>query len=119
MMMIHLKFNAHIILLFTETCDTASDCSPYGACTFSDAVDHHICVCLPGYIGDGYNCYDASLYNETGDGSSPVPSCLFNLCWCPSGFELQGKTCVRGEGQPAEETTDGDVQCNYSPFKSF
>jgi hypothetical protein len=26
---------------------------------------------------------------------------------------------VRGEGQPAEETTDGDVQCNYSPFKSF
>lgn len=83
-------------------------------CTFSDAVHHHICVCLPGYTGDGYNCSDTSLYNETGDGNSTAPSCLFGVCWCPSGYELQDSTCVGKEEQPAEEATDGDIQCNYN-----
>lgn len=99
-----------MILLFTETCDTANDCSPYGVCTFSGVDDRHVCACLPGYTGDGYNCY--STYNETGDGDSPVPSCFFEVCWCPSGYDLQDNTCVVKERQVAEETTDGDVECN-------
>jgi hypothetical protein len=105
--------NRHAILLFTETCDTANDCSPYGVCTFSDAVRHHICVCLPGYAGDGYNCNETSPYNETGDGNSPTPVCLFGVCWCPSGHELQNNSCVGKEEQTTQGSTDGDTQRNY------
>lgn len=102
------------LVIARETCNTANDCSPYGVCTFNDAVQHHICVCLPGYTGDGYNCYNTSPYNETGDGNAPAPSCLFGVCWCPTGYELQDNTCVGKEEQSAEEATDGDVQlsCN-------
>jgi nidogen (entactin) len=107
--------NIIMILLFTETCDTANDCSPYGICTFSNASDHHVCICLPGYTGDGYNCYVTSQYNETDDEESPDPSCLLGVCWCPSGYELQDDTCVWKE-KVTEEMTDGDTECNDSIY---
>ena len=104
--------NILVILLVTETCDTANDCSPYGVCNFSSTSGLHVCVCLPGYTGDGYNCYSAALYNETGDGVSTDPNCLFGVCWCPPEHELQNDTCVGKARKVAEEMTDGDVECN-------
>ncbi|XP_069687047.1 nidogen [Periplaneta americana] len=95
-----------------ESCDTANDCSPYGACIFSDIVNNYICVCVPGYSGDGYSCYESPTHNETDDGDLPIPSCYFGTCDCPSGYDVQGQICVPKEDISNESTNENEVSCN-------
>ncbi|KAJ4430235.1 hypothetical protein ANN_22447, partial [Periplaneta americana] len=91
-----------------ESCDTANDCSPYGACIFSDIVNNYICVCVPGYSGDGYSCYESPTHNETDDGDLPIPSCYFGTCDCPSGYDVQGQICVPKEDISNESTNENE-----------
>ena len=38
-------------------CDPGGiQCGTYADCLYNDALDHSICVCTKGYVGDGFEC---------------------------------------------------------------
>ncbi|XP_070160368.1 nidogen isoform X1 [Polyergus mexicanus] len=80
------------------SCNEEDNCSSYGLCSFDGNRKKHVCVCMPGYVGDGYTCYSESDITTTTD-EPPQPQCLMELCWCPSGWEFRNHACVRLEGE--------------------
>ncbi|XP_029175623.1 nidogen-2 isoform X2 [Nylanderia fulva] len=80
------------------SCNEEDNCSPYGLCSFDGNRKKHVCVCMPGYVGDGYTCYSESDTTTTTD-EPPQPQCLIEVCWCPSGWEFHNHACVRQEGE--------------------
>ena len=43
----------------TVPCNVADNCSPFAVCTLDvEKVEEriYVCICLPGYVGDGYSC---------------------------------------------------------------
>ncbi|XP_012540615.1 nidogen isoform X3 [Monomorium pharaonis] len=113
-------------------CNEEDNCSPYGLCSFDGNRKKHVCVCMPGYIGDGYTCYSESDVTTT-DGP-PQPQCVVGVCWCPNGWEFRDYACVRQEGEQYEHTTvdykmrdyecndnsecETNEQCTYHPMNS-
>ncbi|CAG2055236.1 unnamed protein product [Timema podura] len=94
----------------SESCDQANDCSVYGACTLDATSDKYVCVCLPGYLGDGYYCVDSELHsNYTGSGV-PVPTCVLGICWCPEGYDLQGQNSCAKKSDYEDPVTDTDTE---------
>ncbi|XP_029175625.1 nidogen-2 isoform X4 [Nylanderia fulva] len=92
------------------SCNEEDNCSPYGLCSFDGNRKKHVCVCMPGYVGDGYTCYSESDTTTTTD-EPPQPQCLIEVCWCPSGWEFHNHACVRQEGEYT--TVDyRDYECN-------
>ncbi|XP_018401818.1 PREDICTED: nidogen-2 isoform X2 [Cyphomyrmex costatus] len=90
-------------------CNEEDNCSPYGLCISDGNKKKHVCVCMPGYVGDGYTCYSESDVTTTDE--PPQPQCVVGVCWCPSGWEFRNRACVRQEG---EYTTIDyrDLSCN-------
>lgn len=71
-----------------------SNCSEYSICT--ETTSGLLCVCAPGYHGDGYICIEDERENPI-DEPPPQPSCLVGTCWCPQGWELVQSVCVPKE----------------------
>ncbi|XP_018315632.1 nidogen-2 isoform X2 [Mycetomoellerius zeteki] len=90
-------------------CNEEDNCSPYGLCISDGNKKKHVCVCMPGYVGDGYTCYSESDVTTTDE--PPQPQCVVGVCWCPNGWEFRNRACVRQEG---EYTTIDyrDLSCN-------
>ncbi|XP_018362024.1 PREDICTED: nidogen-2 isoform X2 [Trachymyrmex cornetzi] len=90
-------------------CNEEDNCSPYGLCISDGNKKKHVCVCMPGYVGDGYTCYSESDVTTTDE--PPQPQCVVGVCWCPIGWEFRNRACVRQEG---EYTTIDyrDLSCN-------
>ncbi|XP_011060882.1 PREDICTED: nidogen-2 isoform X2 [Acromyrmex echinatior] len=90
-------------------CNEEDNCSSYGLCISDGNKKKHVCVCMPGYVGDGYTCYSESDVTTTDE--PPQPQCVVGVCWCPSGWEFRNRACVRQEG---EYTTIDyrDLSCN-------
>ncbi|XP_018351269.1 PREDICTED: nidogen-2 isoform X2 [Trachymyrmex septentrionalis] len=90
-------------------CNEEDNCSQYGLCISDGNKKKHVCVCMPGYVGDGYTCYSESDVTTTDE--PPQPQCVVGVCWCPSGWEFRNRACVRQEG---EYTTIDyrDLSCN-------
>ncbi|KAL0115113.1 hypothetical protein PUN28_010595 [Cardiocondyla obscurior] len=78
-------------------CNEEDNCSPYGLCSFDGNRKKHVCVCMPGYVGDGYTCYSESDVTTTDE--PPQPQCVVGVCWCPNGWEFRNHACVRQEGE--------------------
>ncbi|XP_070519131.1 nidogen isoform X2 [Cardiocondyla obscurior] len=90
-------------------CNEEDNCSPYGLCSFDGNRKKHVCVCMPGYVGDGYTCYSESDVTTTDE--PPQPQCVVGVCWCPNGWEFRNHACVRQEGEYT--TVDyRDLSCN-------
>ena len=55
--------------LTTEVfCDTSGiQCGPDANCIYNKALDHSICVCMKGYVGDGFECdqFETTLWKGT------------------------------------------------------
>ncbi|XP_043266975.1 nidogen isoform X2 [Venturia canescens] len=90
------------------TCDLANNCSPYGICAYDSDRQGHICICHPGYVGDGYTCYPETD-STTGQSEPPKPRCHDGMCWCPRGWEHRNDMCVPAE-YSGSTTTDLTVQ---------
>ncbi|XP_011138379.1 nidogen-2 isoform X2 [Harpegnathos saltator] len=87
------------------TCNEEDNCSPYAFCSFEKDRKNHVCICMPGYVGDGYTCYAESDVTTTD--APPQPQCVLDMCWCPDGWYFHNNACVRREeGYPS--TTDYD-----------
>ncbi|XP_018401819.1 PREDICTED: nidogen-2 isoform X3 [Cyphomyrmex costatus] len=108
-------------------CNEEDNCSPYGLCISDGNKKKHVCVCMPGYVGDGYTCYSESDVTTTDE--PPQPQCVVGVCWCPSGWEFRNRACVRQEGEYTTidyrdyECNDNsecekNEQCTYHPMSS-
>lgn len=38
--------------IFTVTCNEEDNCSPFAFCTSGGDRKHHVCICMPGYVGE-------------------------------------------------------------------
>ncbi|XP_014478375.1 PREDICTED: nidogen-2 isoform X2 [Dinoponera quadriceps] len=94
------------------TCNEDDNCSPFAFCSSGGDRKGHVCVCMPGYIGDGYTCYSEADVTTTD--APPQPECLLEMCWCPDGWYFHNNACVRrGEGYPPEiDYDDRDYECS-------
>ncbi|XP_018351270.1 PREDICTED: nidogen-2 isoform X3 [Trachymyrmex septentrionalis] len=108
-------------------CNEEDNCSQYGLCISDGNKKKHVCVCMPGYVGDGYTCYSESDVTTTDE--PPQPQCVVGVCWCPSGWEFRNRACVRQEGEYTTidyrdyECNDNsecekNEQCTYHPMNS-
>ncbi|XP_011060884.1 PREDICTED: nidogen-2 isoform X3 [Acromyrmex echinatior] len=108
-------------------CNEEDNCSSYGLCISDGNKKKHVCVCMPGYVGDGYTCYSESDVTTTDE--PPQPQCVVGVCWCPSGWEFRNRACVRQEGEYTTidyrdyECNDNsecekNEQCTYHPMNS-
>ncbi|XP_018315633.1 nidogen-2 isoform X3 [Mycetomoellerius zeteki] len=108
-------------------CNEEDNCSPYGLCISDGNKKKHVCVCMPGYVGDGYTCYSESDVTTTDE--PPQPQCVVGVCWCPNGWEFRNRACVRQEGEYTTidyrdyECNDNsecekNEQCTYHPMSS-
>ena len=63
-----------ILILFLEVfCDHSGiQCGTHATCVYNDTLDHSICVCIKGYVGDGFECepLQATLWRGTNSYSS-------------------------------------------------
>ncbi|XP_076628478.1 nidogen isoform X5 [Colletes latitarsis] len=90
------------------SCEVEDNCSPNGICSFIE--DKHVCVCLPGYLGDGYTC--ALEIDVTTTDEPPKPQCLEEMCWCPDGWEYRNNECMRQEEDEIRTVDyDRDYEC--------
>ncbi|KAK0096570.1 hypothetical protein PV326_005114 [Microctonus aethiopoides] len=89
-----------------DPCNLANNCSPQGVCTYNIDRQAHICVCLPGFIGDGYTCTKQSEIVATVE-ERPTPQCDIGMCWCLPGWELRDNACVRPNRDDNDRTTHG------------
>ncbi|KAG7213656.1 hypothetical protein KM043_002901 [Ampulex compressa] len=92
------------------SCDVEDNCSPYGLCSFDGDRQKHVCICLPGYVGDGYTCYSETDATTTDE--PPRPQCLIGMCWCPTGWEYRNNDCVKQEGEYTTVDYNRDSSCN-------
>ncbi|XP_034945839.1 nidogen isoform X2 [Chelonus insularis] len=76
-----------------DPCNLANNCSPQGTCTYDTDRQHHICICLPGFVGDGYTCYAQSEVTGSTE-EPPTPHCEAEMCWCPPEWEFRDNVCV-------------------------
>ncbi|KAL0115115.1 hypothetical protein PUN28_010595 [Cardiocondyla obscurior] len=108
-------------------CNEEDNCSPYGLCSFDGNRKKHVCVCMPGYVGDGYTCYSESDVTTTDE--PPQPQCVVGVCWCPNGWEFRNHACVRQEGEyttvdyrdyecSGNSECEKNEQCTYHPTSS-
>ncbi|XP_043265975.1 nidogen isoform X2 [Colletes gigas] len=93
------------------SCEVEDNCSPHGVCSFIG--DKHVCVCLPGYLGDGYTC--ALEIDVTTTDEPPKPQCLEEMCWCPDGWEYRNNECMRQEEEETR-TVDYDRDLSARPL---
>ncbi|XP_032672473.1 nidogen isoform X2 [Odontomachus brunneus] len=93
-------------------CNEEDNCSPAAFCSFDGDKKNHVCICMPGYVGDGYTCYSESDVTTTD--APPQPQCVLEMCWCSDGWYFHNNACVRrGEGYPSAADYDyRDLSCN-------
>ncbi|XP_076380704.1 nidogen isoform X1 [Megalopta genalis] len=74
-------------------CEVENNCSSNAICILNEDKPV-VCMCLPGFLGDGYTCQPETDVSTT---DTPQPQCLQNRCWCPGGWEYRDYECVRQE----------------------
>lgn len=121
-----------------ENCNVANICSPNGNCTFDQSRRNYICICSPGFIGDGYTCYPKEIKRNTTITTvtsattattaaptattevAPEPTCIMGVCWCPGKWKHRDSKCVQTDKEIATPTTTttttksptNDISCN-------
>ncbi|XP_078048214.1 nidogen isoform X5 [Augochlora pura] len=110
-------------------CEEENNCSSNAICILNEDKPD-ACMCLPGFLGDGYTCQPEMDVSTT---DTPQPQCSQNGCWCPDGWDYQDPECVRKEEEGEEELTiyqqrgykcssnadctEGEM-CSYNPSSS-
>ncbi|XP_012258472.2 nidogen isoform X1 [Athalia rosae] len=105
-------------------------CSPYAYCAEDAARGTSECVCVSGFVGNGYNCEPdfetASSTVSYQTEQPPTPQCILNQCWCPSedGWKYQDDSCVKinpedgsvtdGYNRPETSTTEQEGSSDLS-----
>ncbi|XP_057336518.1 nidogen-like isoform X1 [Microplitis mediator] len=95
-----------------DPCNLANNCSPQGMCTYDTDKQTHICICLPGYVGDGYTCYVKSQVTSmtekspsSSSSSSISPRCdNEGMCWCLPGYEFRDDNCYKSDKYQPDPT---------------
>ncbi|XP_078048205.1 nidogen isoform X4 [Augochlora pura] len=82
-------------------CEEENNCSSNAICILNEDKPD-ACMCLPGFLGDGYTCQPEMDVSTT---DTPQPQCSQNGCWCPDGWDYQDPECVRKEEEGEEELT--------------
>ncbi|XP_017793749.1 PREDICTED: nidogen-2 [Habropoda laboriosa] len=96
--------------LVRGSCDVEDNCSQYGICNLDPETQTHVCICIPGFVGDGYTCYSDG--DETTTDVPPRPQCAEEVCWCPRGWEYRNNECVLQEEKHRAVDDDRDLSCN-------
>ncbi|XP_076380706.1 nidogen isoform X4 [Megalopta genalis] len=107
-------------------CEVENNCSSNAICILNEDKPV-VCMCLPGFLGDGYTCQPETDVSTT---DTPQPQCLQNRCWCPGGWEYRDYECVRQEEESRTvyyqrdhkcssnaDCTEGEM-CSYNPSNS-
>ncbi|XP_057336522.1 nidogen-like isoform X4 [Microplitis mediator] len=105
-----------------DPCNLANNCSPQGMCTYDTDKQTHICICLPGYVGDGYTCYVKSQVTSmtekspsSSSSSSISPRCdNEGMCWCLPGYEFRDDNCYKSDKyqpDPTHSSNNDHVSC--------
>ncbi|XP_076239485.1 nidogen isoform X2 [Calliopsis andreniformis] len=96
------------------SCDVDDNCSTNAICNFDEDTQKHICVCLPGYTGDGWNTCDPETDVTTTD-EPPKPQCLKEMCWCPTGWDYRNNECVLQEEEQRTVEYERDLSARPLP----
>ncbi|XP_076380705.1 nidogen isoform X3 [Megalopta genalis] len=89
-------------------CEVENNCSSNAICILNEDKPV-VCMCLPGFLGDGYTCQPETDVSTT---DTPQPQCLQNRCWCPGGWEYRDYECVRQEEESRTVYYQRDLPCN-------
>lgn len=86
-------YNKHLIYVWKK-------CSAIGSKCLNEEGSFK-CECLPGYVGDGFNCTDVNecQWSKNKNKACPLNSKCLNLpgsfkCQCNSGFKSNHNKCI-------------------------
>lgn len=84
-----------------QDCRQTQNCHQYASCDFDDEEGRFMCICKPGYIGNGDVCRTLQEENcLTLENCSPNAECVPSYngdyeCQCISGFTGNGYSCAK------------------------